>query len=86
MIDEQPPLDENEEFVSDDVESLFTNVLNHGTIKYILEEIYNHNKLRHIRSKLVFKRLLLNLATESTYILQPQFYKPVDGCAVAGPL
>ena len=48
MIREQPPLKENEKYVSYDVESLFTNVLIHGTIKYILEEIYTHNKLPHL--------------------------------------
>ena len=62
MIREQPPLEKNEKYVSYDVESLFTNVPIHDTIKYILEEIYTHNKLPHICSKLIFKRLLLKLA------------------------
>ena len=79
MIREQPHLEENEEYVSYDVESLFTNVPIHDTIKYILEEIYTHNKLLHICSKLIFKRLLLKLATESTCIFQSQFYKETDG-------
>ena len=43
MIREQPPLEENKEYVSYDVKSLFTNVPIHDTIKYILEEIYTHN-------------------------------------------
>ena len=86
MIREQPPLEENEEYVSYDVESLFTNVPIHDTIKYILEEIYTHNKLPHICSKLIFKRLLLKLATESTYTFQSQFYKQTDGCTMGGPL
>ena len=67
MIGEQPPFEENEECISYDVESLFTNVLIHDTIKYILEEIYMHNKLPPICSKLIFKILLLKLVTESTY-------------------
>ena len=86
IIREQPPLEENEEYVSHDVESLFTNVPIHDTRKYILEEIYTHNKLPHICSKLIFKRLLLKLATESTYIFQSQFYKQTDGCTMGGPL
>ena len=45
LIREQPPLEENEEYVSYDNESSFMNVKIHDTIKYILEEIYNHNKL-----------------------------------------
>ena len=37
LIREQPPLDENEEYVSYDVELLFRNVSNHDTTKDILE-------------------------------------------------
>ena len=32
------------------------------------------------------KRLLLNLATKSTYIFQSPFYKQTDGCTMGGPL
>ena len=35
---------------------------------------------------MIFKRLLLKLATESTYIFQSQFYKQTDGCTMGGPL
>ena len=52
LIREQPPLEENKEYASYDFESLFTNVPIHDTIKYILEEIYTHNKLPYICSKL----------------------------------
>ena len=48
LIREYPPLEENEEYVSYDVESLFTNIPIHDAIKYILEEINTHNKLSHI--------------------------------------
>ena len=44
----------------------------YDTIKYILE-IFVHNKLPHICNKLIFKRLLLQLTTENTYIFQCQF-------------
>ena len=37
-------------------------------------------------SKLIFKRLLLKLATESTYIFQSQFNKQPDGWTMGGPL
>ena len=83
---EQPLLEENEEYKSYDVELLFTNALIHDTIKYILKEIYTHNKLPHICSKFIFKRLLLKLVTESTYIFQSQFYKQNYGCTMGGPL
>ena len=86
LIREQPPLEENEKYVSHDAELLFTNTPIHDTIKYILEEIFTHNKLPHICSKFIFKKLLLKLATESTYIFQSQFYKQTDGCRTGGPL
>ena len=62
LVREQPPLEENKEYVSYYVESLFTSIPNHDTIKYSLEEIYTHNKLPNICSKLIFKRLLLKRA------------------------
>ena len=55
IIRKQLPLEENEEYVSYDVESIFTNVPIHDTIKYILEKIYNLNKLPHICSKLILR-------------------------------
>ena len=51
----------------------------------LLEEIYNYNKLPHICSKLIFKRLVL-LLTKNTYIFQSQSYKQTDGCTMGGPL
>ena len=83
---QQPKLDENEEYVSYDAESLFTNVPIKETIDYILDEIYVHNKLPKICSRLIFKRLLLKLTTESTFIFHSQFYKQTDGCTMGGPL
>ena len=85
LIREQPPLEDKEEYVSYDVESLFTNHPIHDIIKYILEEIYPDNKLTHKCSILIFNRLLLKLVTESTYIFQSQFYKQTDGCTMGGP-
>ena len=42
-------------------------------IKYVLEEIFSHNKLPHTCSKLILIKLLLKLATERTHIFQYQF-------------
>ena len=64
IICEQDPLKSNERYVSYNVESLFTNVLVHETIEYIINEIYVENKLPKVCSKLIFKRLLLKLTTE----------------------
>ena len=86
MIKSLPPLNENEEYVSYDVESLFTNIPLQETIEHILEEIYVNNKLSPICSKLVFKRLLLKLTTECTFVFNNKFYRQTDGCAMGGPL
>ena len=37
-------------------------------------------------SKLIFKRLLVKLTTENTFMLSSKFYKQVDGCSMRGPL
>ena len=49
-----PPLQEDED-VSYDVESLFTNIPINETIDYILDQIYNKQRLNPICSKLIFK-------------------------------
>ena len=86
IIREQDPLKSNEQYVSYDVESLFTNVSVHETIEYIINEIYVENKLPKLCSKLIFKRLLLKLTIENTFMLNSKFYKQVDGCSMGGPL
>ena len=86
MIREQDPLKSNEQYVSEDVESLFANVPVHKTIEYIINEIYVENKLPKLGSKLIFKRLLLKLTTENTFMINSKFYKQVDGCSIQGPL
>ena len=44
------------------------------------------NKLPMLCLKLIFKRLLLKLTTENTFMLNSNFYKQVDGCSMGGPL
>ena len=73
MIKQQPTLKENEEYMSYDVESLFTNVPVRKTIEYIIDQIYNKEKLKTIATKLIFRRLLLNLATENIFIFNEDF-------------
>ena len=63
-----------------------TNVLITETIEYILDEIYVHNKLPKLCSRLIFKRLLLKLTTKSTFKFNSKFYKQSDGCTMGGPL
>ena len=80
------PLQEDEEDVSYDVESLFTNIPINETIDYILDQIYNKKKLKAICSKLIFIRLLLKLVTEVTFTINNNFFKQTDGCTMGGPL
>ena len=49
MIKNLPSLPQDEEYVSYDVESLFTNVLVQETIDYIIDEIYVNKKTEAIR-------------------------------------
>ena len=86
MLRQQKPLLPNEEHVSYDVESLFTSALIQKTIDYIIQEIYVKNKLPRIYSKLIFRRLLLKLTTENTFMFVSYFYKQTDGCLIGGPL
>ena len=48
MLSSFPPLQDDEEDVSYDVESLFTNIPIQETINYIIEQIYVHKKLMPI--------------------------------------
>ena len=86
MLSSIPPLQDDEEDVSYDVESLFTNIPIQETINYIIEQIYVHKKLTPICSKLIFRRLLIKLATECTFKFNNRFLKQVDGCTMGGPL
>ena len=56
MLSNLPPLLDDEEDVSYDVESLFTSRPIKDTIEYIIEQIYKHKKIKPIYSKLIFKR------------------------------
>ena len=74
-LKQQDPLLPDEEYISYDVESLFTYVPVHETIDYILQEIYVKEKLPKICSKLIMKYLLLKLTIEDTFMLNSNFYK-----------
>ena len=78
-IKDLPPLQEDEEDVSYDVESMFTNILINETIEYILDQIYSKKRLKLICSKLIFKRLLTKLATEVTFTINKNVFKQIDG-------
>ncbi|MEO0687351.1 MAG: hypothetical protein AAFY76_20450 [Cyanobacteria bacterium J06649_11] len=86
LIKSLPPLSHDEEYVSYDVDSLFTNIPLEEMINLILDQIYVHKKLKPIASKLVFKRLLWKITTDCTFQFNGKFYKQIDGCAMGGPL
>ena len=85
-IKDQPPLNDDEQYVSYDVDSLLTNIPVAETIKYIIHQIYTEKKIPPICSKLIFKRLLLKLTTECSFQFNHQLLKQVEGCTMGGPL
>ena len=58
------PLSEDEEDVSYNVESLFTNIPIKESIDFICDEIYNRKMLKPICKQSFFKKLLYKLTTE----------------------
>ena len=86
MIKALPPSQKNEEYVSYDVESLFTNIPLKETIDYIIHKIYNLKLMKPISKKLIFKRLLYKLTTDCMIQFNQSFYKQIDGCTMGGPL
>ena len=86
IIKAEPPLETDEEYVSYNAESMFTNIPVRETINYILAEIYDHQKLKPMCCKLIFKGLLLKLTTESTFIFNIKYYKQTNGCTMERPL
>ena len=75
-------LSEDEEGVSYDVESLFTNIPIKDTIDFICEEIYVHKKLEPICKKSIFKKLLYKLTTECKFSATGKLQTQVDGVSV----
>ena len=69
MIKHFPSLPDDEEYVSYDVASLFTNILLDETIDFIIESIYTHKKLLQIRSKLIYCRLLEKIKKDCMFQL-----------------
>ena len=77
MLSSIPSLQDDEEDVSYDVESLFTNILIEESINYIIEQIYVHKRLTPICSKLIFRRFLIKRTTKCTFKFNSLFFKQV---------
>ena len=86
MLKQQTPLSLDEEYESYDVESLFTNIPVDETISYIINEIYQKNKLPQICSKIIFRSLLYQLTTEVSFQFNYNLLKQTNGCTMGGPL
>ena len=83
---EENILKEDEEDISYDVESLFTNVPIDETIEYILDQIYVNKKLKPICTRLIMKRLLKRLTSDCLFSVNERLIKQIDGCAMGSPL
>ena len=86
MLSSISPLQDDEEDVSYDAESVFINIPIQETINYIIKQIYVYKKLTPICSKQIFRRLLIKLTTECTFKFNNRFLKQVDGCTMGGTL
>ena len=62
-----PPIQDDEEDVSYDIESLFRNIQIEETINFITEQIYVHKALMPICSKVIFRRLSVRHNRECTF-------------------
>ena len=75
MLFSIPPLQDDEEDVSNDSESFYTNIPIEERTNYITEQFYVHKKLTWICPKLIFRRLLIKLATECTFKFKSKFLR-----------
>ena len=86
ILSSTPHRSPDEEDVSYDVESLFTNVPIEKIIDYIYKQIYVNKKLALMCSKAIFVKLLKKVTTESIFSAYGRLYKQIDGVAMEGPL
>ena len=56
------------------------------TVNFKLDQIYVHKTQPQICSRLIFKRLLMKLATAVTFTFNNKFCKQIDGCTMGEPL
>ena len=80
------PISEDEQDVSYDVESLFTNISFKDTVDFLWEEIYVQKKLEPVWKQSVFKKLLYKLTTQCTFSATGKLPKQVDSVSMGGTL
>ena len=74
--------EERYQFVSFDVEPLFTNVPLNKTINIILDRIYRQKLLKTNLKKRTMKKLLLNSCTKTAFSYDNIFYRQCDGVSI----
>ena len=80
-------LDPEEEYVSYDVESLFTSILVSETIDYIIKEIYENKVIKPMcKSKLIFRRLFEKLTKNCVFSVNDTLVKKNEGCSMGGAI
>ena len=77
---------EGYQFVSFDVESLFTNVPLKKTVNIILKRIFAENQIQTTLTKRTLKKLILDSCTKTTFSFNKQLYEQVDGVSMGSSL
>ena len=72
--------------VSFDVSSLFTNIPLRKTSNIILDRIYKDKRITTSLNKRTLKKLLLDSCTKTSFSLNDQLYRQIDGVSMGSPL
>ena len=78
--------DEDYQFVSFDVQSLFTNVPVKETINIILDRVYNKKLINTNLNKRTMKKLLLDSCTKTAFSFDNVFYEQCAGLSLGSSL
>ena len=77
---------EDEENVSYDVISIFTNIPLNETINFIYDEIYIGERFQPIYKGSIFKKLFLKLTTEYPFSINGQLWKQINRISMGDTL
>ena len=75
-------LEQDEIVLSHDVSSLFTEVHLDLNFVYIIDQVYNKNKLPPLSSKLLFRCFQSRITQNSEFSFNEYLYRQVDGCGM----
>ena len=80
---------EGYQFVSFDIESLFTNALLSRTFNIVLDRIYNKNLINTTFGKRTLKKFILDCCSKTTFSFNNQLFEQIDGVSMGcslGPI